>query len=119
MRILGIDPGFEKLGVAVLERAGGKDTLLYSECFRTSARLPFPERLNALGPRASTIIKKWKPRALAIETLYFEKNLKTAMRVAEARGVVIYEAARAGLSVYEYTPLQVKIAVTEPIKSRL
>jgi len=112
MRILGIDPGFEKLGVAVLERAGGKDTLFYSECFRTSARLPFPERLNALGTRASTIIKKWKPRALAIETLYFEKNLKTAMRVAEARGVVIYEAARAGLSVYEYTPLQVKIAVT-------
>src|SRR3989344_9408175 len=112
MKILAIDPGFEKLGIAILERVGGKDVVLHSECFHTSAKLPFPEPLNALGARASAVIKKWKPQALAIETLYFEKNLKTAMRVAEARGVIIYESARAGLSVYEYTPLQVKIAVT-------
>jgi len=112
MKILAIDPGFEKLGIAILERVGGKDVVLHSECFHTSAKLPFPERLNALGARASAVIKKWKPQALAIETLYFEKNLKTAMRVAEARGVIIYESTQVGLSVYEYTPLQVKIAVT-------
>lgn len=111
MKIIAIDPGFERMGLAVLERAGGKDTLLFSECFQTSAKSPFSERLRKIGARASAVIKKWKPRALAIETLYFEKNQKTAMRVAEARGVVIYESAKAGLSVFEYTPLEVKMAV--------
>ena len=120
MRILGIDPGFERLGIAVLEpalrREGQKKNynhrVVFSECFKTSAKLNFAERLNLIGQEVRKIIKKYKPEVLAIETLFLNTNQKTAMRVAEARGVVIYEAVQAELRIFEATPLQIKIAVT-------
>jgi crossover junction endodeoxyribonuclease RuvC len=111
--ILGIDPGFERVGVAVIEKKSGqKDTLVYSTCFKTKASLPFPERLAAIGAHMEEIIQKYKPKALAIEKLYFTSNQKTAMGVAEARGVIVYSASRNGLAVFEYTPPQIKVAVT-------
>src|SRR3989338_6951575 len=112
MRILGIDPGFERLGVAILEKparnefhSGGnkgdkKERVLFSECFKTSAKLEFPERLRLIGEEVKKIIKEYKPEVLAIETLYLSTNQKTAMRVAEARGVIIYEAQKAGLKIF-------------------
>ncbi|KKS04586.1 MAG: Crossover junction endodeoxyribonuclease RuvC [Candidatus Nomurabacteria bacterium GW2011_GWC2_41_8] len=117
MRILGIDPGFERLGIAVLERTPearpqGKERVLFSECFKTSAKLEFSERLKLIGEEVKKIIKKYKPEVLAIETLFLTTNQKTVMRVAEARGVVIYEAAYAGLKIFEASPLQIKIATT-------
>jgi len=113
MRVLSIDPGFERVGMAVLEKnTSGKERLIHSECFKTKPSLPFPERLNLIGGRVRELIGKHKPEALSIEKLYFETNQKTAMRVSEARGVIIYEAAREGIPVHEYTPLQIKIAVT-------
>ena len=112
MRILGIDPGFERLGIAILERSGGKESVLFSECFKTSSKLEFSERLKLLGAEVKSVIKKWKPEVLAIETLFLNTNQKTAMHVAEARGVVLYEAVCAGLKIFEATPLQIKIAVT-------
>ena len=112
MRVLAFDPGFERLGAAVVEKSGGKDTLMHSECVRTPATHPFPERLRMLGEAAESLIKKWKPDAVAIEELYFEKNAKTAMKVAAVSGALSYIAARAGLPVYGYTPLEVKVAVT-------
>ncbi len=114
-RLLAIDPGYEKMGVAVLEIRRGepsKEVLLFSECFKTSKESAADERLCALGKEIERVIKKFKPESLAIEKLFFAGNQKTAMLVSEARGVIIYEAARAGLSVFEYTPLQVKVAVT-------
>ena len=114
-RILGIDPGFERLGIAVLEKpldkAQGKETVIFSECFRTSSKMEFAERLRLIGEEVRRIIKKYKPEVLAIETLFLNTNQKTAMRVAEARGVVIYEAVQARLEIFEATPLQIKIAV--------
>jgi crossover junction endodeoxyribonuclease RuvC len=113
MRILSIDPGFERVGIAIIERLPKqKDTLVYSTCFKTSAKLPFHERLTAIGNEVELTIKKYKPSALAIEKLYFTTNQKTAMGVAEARGVIIYSASRNGLSLFEYTPPQIKVAVT-------
>ncbi|OGI74170.1 crossover junction endodeoxyribonuclease RuvC [Candidatus Nomurabacteria bacterium RIFCSPHIGHO2_02_FULL_41_18] len=120
MRILGIDPGFERLGIAVLdpvarERRGGKNynhCVIFSECFKTSAKLEFAERLKLIGEEVKKVIKKYKPEVLAIETLFFTTNQKTVMRVAEARGVCMYEAKKAGLDIFEATPLQIKIAVT-------
>lgn len=112
MRVLAFDPGFERLGAAVIEKIKGKDALLYSDCLRTDATLPFPERLAQLGAGVETLLKKLKPEAVALEDLYFAKNVKTAMQVAEVRGMLIYLAASRGLPVYHYTPLQVKIAVT-------
>ncbi len=113
-RVIAIDPGFERLGIAVLEKntRGKKEELLYSECFKTKASFPFPERLLMLGNKVREMIVKFKPDALAIETLFFTANQKTAMKVSEARGVLLYEAARAKLKIHEYTPLQIKVAVT-------
>jgi crossover junction endodeoxyribonuclease RuvC len=110
-RIIAIDPGFERLGIAIIDVLP-KETLVHSECFHTSTKETFAERLHILGTHVREIIKKYEPRELAIETLFISNNQKTAMHVAEARGVVIYECARAGLSVHEYNPLQIKVAVT-------
>lgn len=114
MRVIAIDPGYERLGIAILEREPKtkKELLIHSECFKTKSSLLFAERLVLLGNQVRKIIRKYKPDILAIETLFFTTNQKTAMRVAEARGAVIYEAADTDLPVHEYTPLQVKIAVT-------
>ncbi len=120
MRILGIDPGYERLGIAVLEqphyaeasRGGKKHTVVFSECFKTSSKLEFSRRLSLIGEEIKNVIKKYKPEVLAIESLFLNTNQKTVMRVAEARGVVVYEAAQAGLKIFEATPLQIKIATT-------
>lgn len=113
MRILGIDPGYERLGIAVLEKnRGGKECVLFSECFKTSAKSDFSERLYSVGEEIKKIIIKYKPGILSIETLFLNTNHKTVMRVAEARGVAVYEAARAGLQIFEASPPQIKIATT-------
>ena len=110
-RILGVDPGFERIGIAVIA-ASGKETLLYSDCFRTSPKDPFSLRLLSIGREVGRVMERYKPDALAIEPVLFNTNQKTVMRVSEARGVIIYEASSRGISIFEYTPLQVKIAVT-------
>ncbi len=114
MILIGIDPGYERLGIAVLEKNKGerKETILYSDCFKTSSKLPLPERLFLLGSEVAQIIKKFKPEKLAIEKLYFENNQKTAMGVSEARGIIIFIGKSYGLDILEYTPLQIKNAVT-------
>ena len=111
---MGIDPGYERLGIAILEKNKNdkKERVLFSECFKTPAKLEFSERLHLIGEEVRKIIKKYKPEILSIETLFLNTNQKTVMRVAEARGVVIYEAARARLKIFEATPLQMKIATT-------
>ena len=113
MIIISIDPGYERLGVAVLEKdPKGKHTLLHSECFKTSPKLPHHGRLLLIGEKVIEVIKKFEPKQLAIETLFFSTNQKTVMAVAEARGTILFAASLLGLTVHEYTPLQVKIAVT-------
>jgi len=114
MKILGIDPGFERLGIAILEKNKGdkKEVVVFSECFKTSAKLAFPERLLLIGEKVKKIIKKYKPDVLAIETLFITNNQKTVMHVSEARGVVIYEAINSGLQIFEASPPQIKMATT-------
>jgi crossover junction endodeoxyribonuclease RuvC len=112
MRILAFDPGYERLGVAVVEKVSSKETLLYSGCIRTKATLTFPERLAELGAAAEALIAQWQPQGVALESLYFENNAKTAMNVSAVRGMLLYLAAHNHLPAHEYTPLQVKVAVT-------
>jgi len=114
MKILGIDPGFERVGIAVLEKnkTSKKEIVIYSECFKTSAKLEFAERLNLIGSEIEKIIKKYKPDCLAIEKLYFTTNQKTVMQVSEARGVIIYESKKNNLKIFEYTPAEIKVATT-------
>ncbi len=113
MKILAIDPGYERLGIAIIEKLPkNKEVLIFSECFKTSAKSPFHDRLLEIGQEVEKIIKKYEPKALAMETLFFNTNQKTAMNVAETRGTITYLAMKHGLSFYQYTPLQIKIAVT-------
>ncbi|MBA3550866.1 crossover junction endodeoxyribonuclease RuvC [Patescibacteria group bacterium] len=113
MRILAIDPGYERLGVAILEKISSqKEILIYSDCFFTPKTKAHHERLAMVAIEVSRIIEEYKPTALSIETLFFSKNVKTALLVAEARGVVLAEASRNGLKVHEYNPADIKIAVT-------
>ncbi len=106
-KVIAVDPGYDRVGIAIME---GMD-LLYSECF-TPPKGDFAKRLLAVSLRITTIIKKYEPQSLAIETLFFSKNQKTAIQVAEARGVIMLTAATAGIPVSEYSPQAVKIAVT-------
>ncbi len=113
MRIIAIDPGYERLGIAVVEKLPRqKEMLLYSTCIRTPKTLPHSARLLKIAGKVREVIREYEPEGFAIETLFFATNHKTVMPVAEARGAVLVEAARAGLPVYEYTPLQIKMAVT-------
>ena len=86
--------------------------MVFSECFKTSAKIPFHERLTQIGTEVERIIQEYTPVALAIEKLYFTSNQKTVMGVSEARGVIIYSASHNGLDIFEYTPPQIKVAVT-------
>lgn len=112
MRVIGIDPGYERLGIAILDKTTGKEQLVHSECFRTNSKIPHSARLKELGQTINAIIEEYNPEALAIETLFLQSNQKTVMPVAEARGVVMYEAALKNLPVFEYSPPQIKVAVT-------
>jgi len=112
MKVLAIDPGYDRLGIAVLEKQNNKEIALFSACVTTDKKKTAGERLAHIGEEIKNAIMKWNPDALATETLFLFSNQKTAFRVSEARGVILYEAARAGLPAFEYTPLQIKIAVT-------
>ncbi|MBI5644661.1 crossover junction endodeoxyribonuclease RuvC [Candidatus Kaiserbacteria bacterium] len=110
MRVLAIDPGYGRCGMAVLERNGTKDTLLYSTCVETPAKSDFSERLRTVVAACERLLHEYHPNVLAMEKLYFASNKTTAMRVAEVRGAVLHVAAAAGVAVSEYTPGEVKSA---------
>ncbi|MBI5138856.1 MAG: crossover junction endodeoxyribonuclease RuvC [Candidatus Vogelbacteria bacterium] len=110
LRVLAVDPGYERMGIAVLERIAQKDSLLYSDCVITP-KIEFNERLLLLGRELEKVIKKWKPNVLAIEKLFFAANQKTALNVAEVKGMVTYIASSNGLTFKEFAPNEVKLAV--------
>ncbi|MFC1730957.1 crossover junction endodeoxyribonuclease RuvC [candidate division KSB1 bacterium] len=113
MKVLAIDPGYERLGVAVVEKPEvGKEVLLYSDCFRTSSKDDFKERLFQIGAEVERVIKEYSPDALAIEQLFFNTNQKTVMYVAEVIGAINYICKKNNLLTFEYTPLQIKNAVS-------
>lgn len=113
MKIIGIDPGYERCGVAIIEKIpGSKETIVFSDCLRTSAKLSMPERLQMIGKMLGDIVAKYQPDAAAIEELYFGKSSTTAMKVAEARGVIQFVLASQNIPVTQYHPSAIKIAIT-------
>jgi crossover junction endodeoxyribonuclease RuvC len=113
MKILALDPGYGRCGIAVVERvAGGRDTLIDSACITTDASLPFEERLAVVTGEFRVWIQRYHPDVCAFERLFFTKNQKTAMRVAEARGAFILTAQEAGIPIHEYGPGEIKVAIT-------
>ncbi len=111
MIVLGIDPGTAIMGYSFLEFSKQTTVLDYG-VLRTPANMEPHLRLNQLYSGLEQLIATYRPDCLAIESLFFNKNVKTALSVGEARGIALLAAARNGLAVFEYTPLQVKLAVT-------
>ena len=111
--ILSIDPGYERLGLAILIK-DNKNTiqLVWSECFKTSSKDLFSDRLLALGIQVMSLIKKYNPSVCVLENLFMQSNQKTVMHVSEVRGVLIYIAKTHNMKVCDLTPLQIKSAVT-------
>ncbi len=106
-KVIAVDPGYDRVGIAIMHGS----ELLHSECFSPD-KDAHAIRLKMVFERVSALIKKYAPDALAIETLFFSKNQKTAIKVAEARGVISIAAALADCPVFEYSPQEVKLAVT-------
>jgi crossover junction endodeoxyribonuclease RuvC len=111
MRVLAIDPGFDRLGMAVLEGNPSRPDVVWSDCVLPAKGEP-QERLAAVFSAVQKAIKKYHPDVVALETLFFSKNVKTALSVAEARGAVLSAAGLAKLPIIECSPQQVKLAVT-------
>ena len=112
MKVIAIDPGYDRVGVSILEKKDNKEQVIFSECFYTDKKKNINDRIYSIGVRINQLILEYKPHYLAIEGLFFSKNVKTALSVAEARGVIIYQAYLNNIPVYEYTPNQIKVAVT-------
>ena len=112
MRVLAIDPGYDRLGVAIMEKESGKEAVLFSECIETDKALSLSERLLIIGSKVEDLIEEYHPTDLGIETLFFNKNQKTAIGVAQARGIIIFLASKHNCVVHEFGPQQIKIAVT-------
>jgi crossover junction endodeoxyribonuclease RuvC len=112
MRIIGIDPGTGILGFGVIESAGGKNQLVDAGVIRTPVKEDDAVRLQTIFEELTDIISETKPTHMAVEKLFFAQNVTTAMTVAQARGVVLLAGKQAGLNIAEYTPLQIKQALT-------
>ncbi|MFH1178186.1 MAG: crossover junction endodeoxyribonuclease RuvC [bacterium] len=111
MRILAIDPGYDRLGVAVVDGDSSQPILVWSNCVIPD-KGSGAERLACVSKTVSAAIKKYAPDILAIETLFFSINKKTALKVAEARGAILAAAGISSIPVIEFSPQQVKLAVT-------
>ena len=112
MRILGVDPGFGRVGFGVIEKSGSDWIHVAHGCIETSSKNTLSSRLIEVHEKLISIIKKYRPDHAALEELFFAKNAKTAMQVGQARGVLLLTLLQAKLPVDEYTPLEVKQAVT-------
>jgi len=112
MKVLAVDPGYDRMGVAVVEQTGSAETLCYSACIETDKTASLDDRLCTLGEQFATLLKEHSPDLVGIETLFFNKNVKTAIGVAQARGIVMFLSRTAGIPVREYGPQEIKIAVT-------
>ena len=112
MRVLGIDPGYAIVGWGVVEYVGNRFAPVGYGAVVTEKDTPFEQRLVEIYEGVLDICKRYKPEALSIEKLYYQHNQTTVIGVAEARGVILLAAAQCGVPIYEYTPMQVKQAVT-------
>lgn len=112
MIILGLDPGTAITGFGVIEKNDQGIDYVNCGCITTCAGMPMPERLQCIYEDTKKIITKYKPDAVAIEDLFFFRNVTTVIKVSQARGVLILAACKKSLPIFEYKPLQIKMALT-------
>ena len=111
MRILGIDPGVATVGFGVIDSDRAQQKMIQYGAITTAAGLPLATRLVQIAADLEVLIRQFQPDEIAVEELFFSKNITTGIAVAHARGVILYTAERLQIPVYEYTPMQVKQAV--------
>lgn len=111
MIIMGIDPGFAITGFGVVKYEGNRFSVLDYGAVTTEASMKLSQRLLILNNRLEELIERYRPDAISIEELFFNKNIKTALTVGHGRGVAVLAAAKSGVDIFEYTPLQVKQSV--------
>lgn len=111
MIIMGIDPGFAITGYGIVKYEGNRFTSVDYGAITTESSMDLPKRLLILYNGLKEIIEKYRPEAISIEELFFNKNIKTALAVGHGRGVAVLAAAQSGVEVFEYTPLQVKQSI--------
>ncbi len=112
MIVVGIDPGLATVGFGVIRTERGVITPVSYGCIRTSAEKQPPERLLEIYTEINSLFEKYSPSVVSVEKLFFNKNVTNAMGVSEARGVILLAAQQKNIPVFEYTPLQVKQAIT-------
>jgi len=112
MRILGIDPGYATIGFGLIEAERAQVHMVTYGAITTPAGLPLSRRLYQIGTDMEELIRQVKPDVIAVEELFFNTNITTGIAVAHGRGVILYAAERCGIPLFEYTPSQVKLAVT-------
>ncbi len=112
MKVLAIDPGYDRLGIAIVENSPQGEIVHFSTCLTTDKKLSLAERILIIGNEVDRLILSHQPDSVAVETLFFNKNVKTAIGVAEARGVILYLAQKHDCSIYELGPQEIKVAIT-------
>jgi crossover junction endodeoxyribonuclease RuvC len=111
MIVIGVDPGIESTGIGVVEEKNGRSNLVYCKLIKTNSKDNHSFRLNEIFDQLSAIILEYKPDSASVEKLFFAKNVKTALMVSQARGVILLALEKLKIPIYEYTPLQVKQAL--------
>ena len=115
MIIIGIDPGIATTGFGIIDKpntGGSEPKAIDYGCIETSPNFSPGERLKLINTELNKLLKKYEPKIMAVESLFFFKNLKTVMPVSQAKGVILFTAAKKKIPIYEFTPLQVKMAIT-------
>ncbi len=111
MRVLSIDPGYDRCGVAVIDKQGAKHILVFSTCIQTNKKDTYLERLRVVVTAVEQYICEYKPDMVGIEQVFISNNQKTATKIAEVRGALLYVCAKSGIKVFEFSPPQIKLAV--------
>ena len=111
MKVFGIDPGSERTGYGCVETDGSRHRLVVCGAIATSPRAAFPDKLLAIHDRLATLLAECRPDAVAVESIFYATNVRSALKLGHARGVVLLAAVEAGFPVAEYTPAEIKRAV--------
>lgn len=111
LRVIGVDPGSDTTGYGVIDSDGRHYTLVECAGIRTAARLPFAQRLLIITQKLEEVIQRLNPAACAVEETFYAVNVKSALKLGHVRGVVLAAAARSGVEVFEYSPLEIKSAL--------
>jgi crossover junction endodeoxyribonuclease RuvC len=111
VRIFGIDPGTDRTGYGCIETSGGRHHLVICGSLSAPARSTFPEKLKHVHAGLTVLIARHRPDCVAVENIFYARNVRSALKLGHARGVALLAAAEAGLAVAEYAPAEIKLAV--------